>query len=134
MPSQRGLSVPKVGGALVASGGIWRRRVAWNAARGHKARTYLRTPWRVVYRLAFIISLDVSPGLATEPALTIRKSPFSSSTYRLWKEPRRDPTPRSVERVIKRSAPIGAQTQKLEEQGGRFSSERKAPYVKPPQH
>jgi hypothetical protein len=74
----------------------------------------------------------VLPALAKEPALTIRKSPFSSSRHRLWTEPRRGPTPRAVERVIKRSPPIGTQTQRLEEQGSRFTSEGKAPYVKPP--
>jgi hypothetical protein len=87
---------------------------------------------QVLAYLAVILGLLVTPCAAKEPALTIRKSPFSSSTYRVWKEPRRDATPRSVERVIKRNPPIGKQTQKLEEQGGRFTSERKAPYVKPP--
>src|SRR5512139_181350 len=77
--------------------------------------------------VAFIMTVVVRPGFAKEPAHTIRKSPFSSSTYRIWKEPRRGPTPRSLERVIKRNPPIGAHSQKLEEQGGRFTSERRAP-------
>lgn len=84
--------------------------------------------------IALVLGTVTSQSFAKEPALTIRKSPFSSSSYKLWKEPHRGPTPRSVERTIRRNPPVGTHSQNLEQQGGRFTSERKAPYARPPSH
>ena len=116
--------VQDVAGALVAP----RDSAAWNATGGHKARGYILM---AAYAALLFVSVT-TPSLAKEPALTIRKSPFSSSTYRVWKEPRRASTPRTVERVIRRNPPVGPHSQKLEQQGSHFTSDGKAPYIKPP--
>lgn len=67
-----------------------------------------------------ILALLFCLAAPTQAKERVRKSPFSSSTYRIWKEPRRGPTPRSVDQVIKRSPPVGNASQGLEDKGGRF--------------
>jgi hypothetical protein len=71
-----------------------------------------------------------SPVSAKDPPLTIRKSPFSSSSYHLWKGQRRSPSQR-VEPINRRNPPVGTHSQNLEERGRHFTSDGKAPYVKP---
>lgn len=95
---------------------------------GHEGPGYILM---AAYAALLLVSVT-TPTDAKEPATTIRKSPFSSSSYRIWKEPRRGPTPRSVERVIRRNPPVGPHSDKLEQQGSHFTSDGKAPCVKPP--
>lgn len=110
-----------------------RRRFSFNSSWSGSAGASPSTSscLRVVLRLVLLIAFTAPPTLAKEPSLTIRKSPFSSSSYRLWKGAKRDPTPRSVERTIRRNPPVGPHSEKLEDQGSHFTSDRKAPYVKP---
>lgn len=86
-------------------------------------------------KAAIIAGIAVAATVAAGSSLAkeqTRRSPFSSSTYRIWKEPRGAQKPRSVDRVIRRNPPAGAHSEKLEQQGSHFTSDGKAPYIQPP--